>query len=66
MKRTLNAKLSGSADVAPVMRAYSPTAQRQNVSASSIECDLCHFGCELIPDPFAKQACHIACQHTVC
>lgn len=36
------------------------------LSASGIECSLCHLACEAISNPLAKQACHIACDQAVC
>jgi hypothetical protein len=66
MIRTLNTKLAGALDMAPVVRGMSHSPVMKGVAASSIECDLCHFGCELIHDHAAKQACHLACNFTVC
>ena len=36
------------------------------VTASGIECQLCHLACDAIGNPLAKQACHIACDQTIC
>lgn len=66
MTRTLNAKLIGSMDMAPVARGMSSASAVRGVMASSVECDLCHFGCNLISDAQARQACHLACNFTVC
>jgi hypothetical protein len=51
----------------PVARQMSQSRLRQTgLTASGIECSLCHLACEAISNPLAKQACHIACDQTIC
>lgn len=59
-------RLTSVFDFSPVMRGANYGRSRNAVTASGIECDLCRFGCNLISDPVAKQACYLACDLTVC
>jgi len=60
-------RLTSVFDFSPVMRGANYGRSRNAVTASGgIECDLCHFGCNLLPSGPAQAACHIACNATVC
>ena len=65
MKRTLTRKLSSSANMVPVMRGLSSESAVRGVSASSVECDICHLGCTFLP-PQEQAACHVLCNLTLC
>jgi len=49
----------------PVMRGLSSEGAVRGVSASSVECDICHFGCTFLP-PQEQAACHVLCNLTLC
>ena len=51
----------------PVARHVSASAmgKMKSVAPSSLGCDLCHIGCNLLPEP-AKSLCHLGCDNTVC
>lgn len=50
----------------PVARHVSASAmgKMRAVGPSNIACDVCHIGCNLLPEP-AKSLCHLGC-NAVC